>query len=92
MTGRIRIDGQSIPFAEGQTVMQAAEDSGVHIPHLCYHADYEANGSCKMCTCKINGKAGLTCQVPVSGDVTLDPISLSRVQKDLVCETKRKGA
>ncbi len=46
MTGRIKIDGQSIPFAEGQTVMQAAEDAGVFIPHLCYHPDYEANGSC----------------------------------------------
>ena len=27
MTGRIRIDGQSIPFAEGQTVIQAATDA-----------------------------------------------------------------
>ena len=50
-----------------------------------------ALGICARCTCKINGKAGLTCQVSVSGDVTLDPISPARVQKDLVCETKRKS-
>ncbi len=61
MTGRIKIDGQSIPFAEGQTVMQAAEDAGVFIPHICYHPDYEANGSCKMCTCKIDGRQVSSC-------------------------------
>ena len=61
MTGRIRIDGQSIPFAEGQTVMQAAEDAGVFIPHLCYHPDHAANGSCKMCTCKIDGRQVSSC-------------------------------
>jgi len=66
MTGRIRIDGQSIPFAEGQTVMQAAEDAGVSIPHLCYHPDYEANGSCKMCTCKINGRQVSSCTTPAN--------------------------
>ena len=61
MTGRIKIDGQSIPFAEGQTVIEAASDAGVFIPHLCYHPDYEANGSCKMCTCKIDGRQVSSC-------------------------------
>ena len=61
MTGRFRIDGQSIPFAEGQTVMQAATDAGVSIPHLCYHPNHEANGSCKMCTCKIDGRQVSSC-------------------------------
>ncbi|MDJ0712365.1 MAG: 2Fe-2S iron-sulfur cluster-binding protein [Woeseiaceae bacterium] len=61
MTGRIRVDGQSIPFAEGQTVIEAAQDAGVFIPHLCYHPDYEANGSCKMCTCKIDGRQVSSC-------------------------------
>ena len=72
MTGRIRIDGQSIPFAEGQTVMQAAEDSGVHIPHLCYHADYEANGSCKMCTCKINGRQVSSCTTRAADGMVIE--------------------
>ena len=32
-----------------------------------------ALGICARCTGRINGKAGLFCQVPVSGDVTLEP-------------------
>ncbi len=61
MTRKITIDGSLIPFVDGQTVMQAATDAGVFIPHLCYHPDYAANGSCKMCTCKINGRQVSAC-------------------------------
>ncbi len=35
-----------------------------------------ALGICARCTGRVNGKAGLFCQVPVSGDVTLEPIEL----------------
>ena len=72
MTGRIRIDGQSIPYAEGQTVMQAASDAGVFIPHLCYHPDYEANGSCKMCTCKIDGRQVSSCTTPATDGMVIE--------------------
>lgn len=61
MSRTIRIDGVTVPFVEGQTVMQAAEDAGIFIPHLCYHPDYSANGSCKMCTCRINGRQVSSC-------------------------------
>jgi len=70
VTGRIKIDGQSIPFADGQTVIEAATDAGISIPHLCYHPDYEANGSCKMCTCKVDGRQVSSCTTPaVDGQV-----------------------
>jgi [NiFe] hydrogenase diaphorase moiety small subunit len=72
MTGRISIDGQSIPFAEGQSVMQAASNSGVSIPHLCYHADYKANGSCKLCTCKIDGRQVSSCTTPARDGMVVE--------------------
>jgi succinate dehydrogenase/fumarate reductase-like Fe-S protein len=40
----------------------------------------------------VNGKATLFCQFIVSGDLTIDPISPSRVLRDLVCERKRGNA
>ena len=30
------------------------------------HPDYEANGSCKMCTCKIDGRQVSSCTTPAS--------------------------
>ena len=64
MSQTIKIDGVTVPFVEGQTIMQAAEDAGIFIPHLCYHPDYAANGSCKLCTCKVNGRQISSCTTP----------------------------
>jgi [NiFe] hydrogenase diaphorase moiety small subunit len=62
----ITIDGQSIPFEEGQTIMQAATDAGVYIPHLCHHPEFTPHGSCKLCTVKVNGRNTTSCTFPAS--------------------------
>ena len=72
MSGRLRIDGVSIPFADGQTVIQAAQDAGVHIPHLCYHPDYAANGSCKLCTCVVNGRQVSSCTTKATDGMVVE--------------------
>ncbi len=72
MSGRIHIDGISIPFADGQTVMQAAADAGIHIPHLCYHPDYAANGSCKLCTVEIGGRQASSCTTKAVDGMEVD--------------------
>ncbi|MDJ0758187.1 MAG: 2Fe-2S iron-sulfur cluster-binding protein [Woeseiaceae bacterium] len=61
MSQTIKIDGVTVPFVEGQTIIQAAQDADIFIPHLCYHPDYSANGSCKMCTCRVNGRQMSSC-------------------------------
>jgi len=49
----IFIDGQEIPFKEGQTIMEAALEAGVFIPHLCHRPGLTPHGSCKLCTVNI---------------------------------------
>lgn len=60
----ITIDGQAVPFEDGQTIMQAATAAGVYIPHLCHHPDYAPHGSCKLCTVKVNGRNCTACTFP----------------------------
>ncbi len=55
------LDGKTIPFTEGQTIIQAASAAGVFIPHLCYHPEFKAHGSCKLCTVKVNGRHTASC-------------------------------
>ena len=55
------LDGQSIPFQAGQTIIQAALAAGVFIPHLCYHPEFRPHGSCKLCTVKVNGRQTASC-------------------------------
>ncbi len=55
------LDGKTIPFTEGQTIIQAASAAGVFIPHLCYHPEFKPHGSCKLCTVKVNGRHAASC-------------------------------
>ncbi|MFN3884366.1 MAG: 2Fe-2S iron-sulfur cluster-binding protein [Rhodocyclaceae bacterium] len=55
------LDGEEIPFAPGQTIMQAAQAAGKYIPHLCWHPEFKPHGSCKLCTVKVNGRFGSAC-------------------------------
>jgi len=57
------LDGEEIPFAPGQTIMQAAKAAGQYIPHLCWHPEFKPHGSCKLCTVKVNGRFGSACTV-----------------------------
>ncbi len=55
------VDGQGVPFRDGETVMEAALDAGVYIPHLCYKPGFHPHGSCKLCTVKIGGRFVAAC-------------------------------
>ena len=55
------IDGKTVPFDEGETIIQAATRAGVFIPHLCYHPEFKPHGSCKLCTVKVNGRHTASC-------------------------------
>ena len=57
----IVIDGREIPFAAGQTIMEAARAAGVYIPHLCYHPEFQPHGSCRVCTVEVDGRYLAAC-------------------------------
>ncbi len=64
MSQTITIDGQEIPYEEGQTIMDAAIAANIYIPHLCHNPEYEPHGSCKLCTVKVNGRNCSACTFP----------------------------
>jgi NADPH-dependent glutamate synthase beta subunit-like oxidoreductase/NAD-dependent dihydropyrimidine dehydrogenase PreA subunit/ferredoxin len=67
-TVKINIDGRDINTQAGSTVLQAALDAGIYIPHLCYHPDLEPIGACRLCIVEIEGTEGLptSCSTPAS--------------------------
>ena len=60
----IKVDGQKISFKEGQTIMDAAMDAGIYIPHLCHNPEFTPHGSCKLCEVKVNGRQCSSCTFP----------------------------
>ena len=43
------LDGQVIECAPGKTVIEAAYDNGLTIPHFCWHPELSVSGNCRMC-------------------------------------------
>lgn len=64
MSKTFSLDGKTIPFEDGQTIMEAATAAGIYIPHLCHHPEYTPHGSCKLCTVKVNGRNCSACTFP----------------------------
>lgn len=70
------LDGEEVPFAPGQTIMQAAKAAGKYIPHLCWHPDYKPHGSCKLCTVKLidsrGGRFGSSCTMQAAAGINVE--------------------
>jgi formate dehydrogenase (NADP+) beta subunit len=58
-TGQIAIDDQLIEAREGQTILEAALDAGIYIPHICAHRDLHPAAVCRLCVVEVVGRAGL---------------------------------
>jgi len=47
------IDGEKVNATEGMTVLQAAQNAGIHIPAFCHHEKLQPYGACRMCLVEI---------------------------------------
>ena len=86
MTDTFQLDGVTVPFEQGQTVLQAALAADQYIPHLCYHPEFKPHGSCKLCTVKVNGRTAASCTMPAEAglNVESDIEELNALRRTLV--------
>ncbi|WIM05652.1 MAG: NADH-quinone oxidoreductase subunit NuoG [Candidatus Nitricoxidivorans perseverans] len=49
----IEIDGKQFQVPPGTTVIQAANQAGIYIPHFCYHKKLSIAASCRMCLVQV---------------------------------------
>ena len=71
---KITIDGKELEVNSGQTVLQAALDNGIEIPHFCYHGGLSIAGNCRMCVVEIEGapKLSISCNEFVRDGLVID--------------------
>ena len=64
----IEIDGRELEVAAGSTVMDAAHQAGIAIPHFCYHKKLSIAASCRMCLVEVEKapKPLPACATPVT--------------------------
>jgi NADH-quinone oxidoreductase subunit G len=53
-----KLDGKTIPFEPGDTIIRAAWRQGIEIPHYCWHPGLSAPANCRMCLVDIQPKPG----------------------------------
>ena len=57
-TIHLTIDGKVLEAKKGMTVLEAALNADIYIPHLCYHADLPPSGACRLCIIEIENQRG----------------------------------
>ena len=58
---RLQIDGCTVPFEPGDTLIAAATRAGHQIPHLCWRADLGPSGACRLCMVRVDGRLAAAC-------------------------------
>ncbi len=61
----ITIDGRTLEFRPGQTVIQVAHEAGIEVPHYCYHPGLSIAGNCRICMVEVVGspKPQISCKM-----------------------------
>ena len=67
--GTLKLDGKTIVFEDGDTIMDAALRAGEYIPHLCHNPEFAPHGSCRVCVVAVNGRQVPACTQPATDGV-----------------------
>jgi [NiFe] hydrogenase diaphorase moiety small subunit len=71
-SGTFKLDGKTISFEDGDTIMDAALRAGEYIPHLCHNPEFTPHGSCRVCVVAVNGKQVSACTQPAADGMEVD--------------------
>lgn len=73
----LTIDGKDITVEPGTTIIQAAENLGISIPHYCYHPALTTVGSCRLCLIEVEGAPRLmvACGTPANDGMVVHTAS-----------------
>jgi len=66
------IDEIEIKARPDQTILEAADESGIYIPRLCHMEGLIPHGSCRVCTVFVNGRPQAACTQPVAQGIVVE--------------------
>jgi formate dehydrogenase alpha subunit len=69
----LTIDNKRISCSPGTSILQAATQNDIKIPHLCYHPDLKPFGACRLCLVEDeqSGRLVASCVTPAAADTAL---------------------
>jgi formate dehydrogenase major subunit len=85
----LTIDGHELTCPRGETILEAAQRVGIHIPTLCYEPRLPASAACRICMVEVEGarKAVPSCStLAANGMVVLTNTDKVRAMRHLYLE------
>ncbi|MGQ4808922.1 Periplasmic nitrate reductase [Candidatus Entotheonellaceae bacterium PAL068K] len=70
---KLTIDGKEIVARDDASIIEAAHEAGLSIPHYCYHPKLSIAGNCRMCLVELEGrpKLEISCNTRVADDMVV---------------------
>jgi NADH-quinone oxidoreductase subunit G len=65
---KITINGKQLETESGRTIIQAARENGISIPHFCWHEKLSTSGNCRICLVEVEKmpKLAIACSTQVA--------------------------
>ena len=69
----LTLDGEEVPFREGETIYEVAQRAGREVPTLCYDKRLEAFGACRLCVVQLEGARNpvASCTTPATAGMVV---------------------
>ena len=73
-TIKLIIDDKEVVTQKGKSVLEAALDEEIYIPHLCHHPDLPTIGACRLCIVEVEGIEGYppSCVTPAGNGMIVN--------------------
>ncbi len=70
----LTLNGKSVSFQPGETILEAARTAGVDIPTLCWYPKLPIVGNCRICLVSVKGQNKLipACATPATDGMEVD--------------------
>ncbi len=83
----IYINGKLYEAKQGQTIIQAAFENGLDIPHFCWHPELSVAGNCRMCLVEV-GMAKRNPDGSIQVDINNHPVINYLPKLQIACATE----
>ncbi|MDY6916534.1 MAG: molybdopterin-dependent oxidoreductase [Chloroflexota bacterium] len=70
----VTLDGREVSGYPGMTILELAEESGIHIPTLCHDPHLPSSGACRVCLVEDQGSGRMlaSCVTPIATGMVIE--------------------
>ena len=84
----LRVNGKRVEFQPGDVLLKVLLESGIFVPHYCYHPGLSPEGNCRMCLVKTNQsrKLEVSCMMRCNEkmEIETEPEEVKKARADVM--------